>query len=131
MQPVFAGMFMREPDEIAAGDYYLKIDEKTDEFIKQNWKSRNEQLEHYQFLKQWRERSLQNENIEHWPWTRDEYFKKTVRDIAASGRPFMDIASSDVMGLAAFILKENTDIKCLVTDRNRYIRKSARAVLSR
>ena len=42
--------------------------------------------------------------------------RNAIYSIPEQGVPFMDIASSEAMGLASYILKLNPSVPCLVTD---------------
>jgi hypothetical protein len=47
-----------------------------------------------------------------------------INEIASEGKPFMDIASSESMGFAPYLIKMNPEMPCLVTDINEAVIKN-------
>ena len=117
MNNYFTEIFAKQPDEIMDGDYFFNAsmwlrDEKLIETVKERvernfkhyWDNRTLKVEHDPFYTKYR------------PWTKDTDLINIINKIAFDNKPFLDIASSEGMGLASFILKINPQISCLVTD---------------
>jgi Methylase involved in ubiquinone/menaquinone biosynthesis len=113
---LFEQMFSVKPDEIILGDYFYHIPwfdgltaglARKRRFLPENFKEL------------WADRTFQNE---FYRFIDSAWLEK----IALENNPFMDIASSESMGLAAFILKMNPKIPCLVTDIDSYAMRNLR-----
>ncbi len=133
----FAGIFSRPPDEIVCGDYIYHspaFERQTAEIIKstgalyEKYRSRRDESrkrtrERFTFL--WKERSFdcKKTSLFYEPWLEGIYgengdprISALIEKLAAEGGPFMDIASSESMGLAPYFLKMNPGMPCLITD---------------
>jgi len=129
MKKHFADIFTKQPDEIIDGDFYYH-DKQRENRIEAIEKARAESRGHtLEEQLKYREKSIKEEFMPHWECTscnsRHAQFypalatdeaKEMIAKIAAEGEPFMDIASSYSMGLAAYVVKENPKIPCLITD---------------
>ena len=127
MNKIFSEMFSRQPDEIIGGDYFYRVPWYEQEWslsilARQYGMSEAEYLERMEkksrknFRSGWDERTFHSE----WKWLEclrgDDKATEIFQKIARERIPFMDIASSEVMGLASYILKLNPQTPCLVTD---------------
>ena len=56
---------------------------------------------------------------------------ETFREIAAEGKPFMDISSGSSWGLIPFIARMNPQIPCMATDINPYLIRILRSFINR
>ena len=132
MDKIFEEMFSKQPDEIINGDYFYRVPWIELEQQKYGgWIYSESDLENYEkrskakFKNVWEERTFQGE----FDKTNDDLWLKSIKgknknakieeifyNIARESTPFMDIASSEGMGLASYILKLNPKTPCLVTD---------------
>ena len=142
MEPRFAELFSRQPNEVVDSDYFYHLPDH------EKWKAEIRQivgaaeLEDVQeqqknrmrstFLYHWLqgaanpflcEPSLKNEE------NADVSFERAMKLIARDGKPFMDIASWEDMGLAPYVLKMNPAIPCLLTDIDAYTMKQLRSCI--
>lgn len=138
MHKVFADMFSKRPDEIADGDYFFVSDQnKTSrqyarrldaEF--ERFRENIESQAKFDFSENWEKKTLSSECTDEYPWLGDEACRQEIRKLARDARPFMDIASGDGMGLAPFIIRENPDVPCLLTDTDAQLMKRLRAAIN-
>ena len=132
MKKLFEDMFKKQPDEIIGDDYYYSVpwhnaprnavtrDGVTSDGEKINYTEQNEKRENaikQYFTYHWELNSFENQsgpvrNAE----LNDTEAVEIISKIAREDKTFMDIASSDSMGLASYILKINPYKPCLVTD---------------
>ncbi|MDR3310340.1 MAG: class I SAM-dependent methyltransferase [Oscillospiraceae bacterium] len=126
MNKLFAEMFSRQPDEITDGDYFYRQPE-FDAWIAEGLKEAETSgvsikvnpIQLDTWLGCWEETSLDCEktSLSYEPAiTKSDKAVEIINKIASEGKPFMDIASSDTMGLATYIVKLNPGIPALVTD---------------
>ena len=114
MDKIFAEMFAKQPDEIIGGDYFYHIPWLENIFV--------EAVEHkglwpYQWLKGESNPFFYDPMADVLKGAnKDSEFEEMIGKIAHENKPFMDIASSESMGLASYIVKLNPQIPCLVTD---------------
>lgn len=130
-------IFSKQPNEIIGDDYFFhtwyeesfaktadcgmgrspeEYNEWEEKEIKRNFKVN------------WERRTLYDSfHASFFPWLEDVKFQETINKIAAEGKLFMDIASSDGMGLAAYVVKINPNMPCLVTDINKHTMKCLRS----
>ena len=136
MDKIFTEMFSRQPDEIISGDYFYHLPyyEKRSEELRQMVNGIPLEKSHEVL-----ERNMKTGFKYNWlcgednPFLCNPYFidilntyEDTIHAIARDGKPFMDIASSETMGLAPDVIKLNPQIPCLVTDINAFIMKKLR-----
>ncbi len=130
----FAGIFSRPPDEIVCGDYIYHspaFERQTAEIIKstgalyEKYRSRRDESrkrtrERFAFL--WKERSFdcKKTSLFYEPWLEGIYgengdprISALIEKLAAEGGPFMDIASSESMGLAPYFLSAQGTVLCV------------------
>ena len=106
MDAYFKELFSAQPKEIIGNDYYYHADSEGDNFD-ENDEDR------------WLNQGIFKANWEGKRQGREEGFKlcdEIAGDIAASGKPFMEIACGPGMGLSPAILAKNPAIPCLATD---------------
>ena len=99
MDKIFAESFVEQPDEIINGDYFYRVQWYESEWLV----SASAEKSSSNFKREWDTRTFQD----------DSDWVETLQSITT---PFMDIASSEYMGLASYILKINPKIPCLITD---------------
>lgn len=142
MEQIFTTMFSRKPDEIIHGDYFYRVPWiETEQKRFGTWTQSEENLAYLEersktnFRKKWENRTFDGDFIEgeDYSWLKDVKGKgrnpelyKIFTDIAASGIPIVDIASSESMGLIPYILKLNRNTPCLATDIDSYAMKRLR-----
>ena len=71
------------------------------------------------FYDNWYSRDIASEDAivqSEYPWICDTEIRAVLEKVALSGKPFLDIASSDSLGMAAFIKKISPSAPCLVSD---------------
>ena len=71
------------------------------------------------FYENWYSRDTASEDAmaqREYPWICDAEIRAVLEKVALSGKPFLDIASSDCLGMAAFIKKISPSAPCLVSD---------------
>lgn len=150
MDKVFMEMFSKRPDEIIDGDYYYHLpyhDDWTAAATKMLGISPEEHKEmreraksniRQDFKLRWEKKALDGEIDYFWdePWikifkgeNKDLKVFDMIRKIASEGNPFMDIASSESMGFAPYLIKMNPEIPCLVTDIDATIVKNLRSCI--
>lgn len=143
MEKIFADMFARQPDEIVKGDYFYRVPWKEQERQKYGYRDLNEsELEDFEkkskteFMHHWDKRTFQGDfdKANDFGWlecikgqNKDPQVEEIIHNIAREGIPFMDIASSEAMGLASYILKVNPKTPCLVTDIDAHAMKHLRS----
>ena len=129
MDNCLADVFTKQPDEIIGSDYFYH-DKQREDRVKAGEEARakrrgitlEEQLEYrvrsikFEFLPNWESASCNSRHAPPYPALATDEAKAMIAKIAADGEPFMDIASSYTMGLAAYVVKENPSIPCLITD---------------
>lgn len=136
MNKHFISMFSRKPDIIASGDYFYTVPWIEAEKKRYGtWTYSEKELEirekysKRQFLNNWKKRTFEGayskENDYIWlenlkEDNRDSRLFSYFHNIAFSGTPIVDIASSENMGLVPYLLKLNPDLPCLVTDIDSY-----------
>jgi len=139
MDKAFAEMFAKEPDAITGGDYFYRVpwlDDIFAEAAKRKGLSPDEFFEWRDGRKtlsfgfQWL-RGNPNPFIYDSPVQGDCQLEETIGKIAIDNKPFMDIASSDSMGLAPYVLRINPQIPCLVTDVDANEMKTLRSCIDR
>jgi Methylase involved in ubiquinone/menaquinone biosynthesis len=99
MDKIFSGMFSKRPDEIINGDYFYHVPWYESEWLA----SAATEKSNSNFKSEWDKRTFQN----------DADWLETIKCV---DKPFMDIASSEYMGLASYILKINPETPCLIAD---------------
>lgn len=141
MEKIFEEMFTKQPDEIIDGDYFYRVpwyewEWSVSTLAEQYGMSEAEYLERMEkgsktrFKSDWEKRTFQGE----YDWleaikgeNKDDRVEEIINRIAHENIPFMDIASSECMGLASYILKMNPKTPCLVTDIDAYAMKRLRS----
>ena len=128
MNKIFADIFSRQPDEIIEGDYLYHIQWFDDLIVllekiepPEIKERRDFNKKHFKanFKNSWENRTLGNPGYsEYWTWLKSNDLKETMEKITLENIPFMDIASSNGLGLASYIIKMNPKIPCLITDLN-------------
>ncbi len=144
MDKIFAEMFSKQPDEIIAGDYFYHITwfkdllveaAKNKGFTLQEFLKWRENIANKRSVKIiWEEKTFQGELYQHnAPWlesfkgeNKDDNLIAIINRIAIDNKPFMDIASSESMGLAPYFIKNNPKKPCLVTDIDLHVMKLLR-----
>ena len=132
MKEIFADMFALAPDKIENGDYYYRVPWiEREQRLYGDWVYSDEALERFEkrskavFRSVWEKRTFDGDFDEardyHWLKTvkgadKSAYVTEIFAKIARDNTPFMDIASSEAMGIASYILKLNPKTPCLVTD---------------
>ncbi|MDD4773993.1 MAG: class I SAM-dependent methyltransferase [Eubacteriales bacterium] len=143
MDKIFSEMFSRQPDEVFNGDYFYHLP------YYEKWGAELREMVGGVSLNEVHKRQenrMKNAFKFNWlrgeanPFLYDPFFKgkedidfifeETIRKIARDGRPFMDIASWEDMGLAPYIIKMNPEIPCLVTDIDAYTMKQLRLCIN-
>ncbi len=135
MNKIFTEIFSKAPLETVNGDWFYLADFDK-ELIAQlrnvldgrNYHEAKQQRIQSSFTENWKQRTLSNSA---WPWTKDAVVIDVLRKIADEGTPIMDIASSEAMGLASYILKLNPAIPCLITDIDTFGMKCLRECIDR
>jgi len=143
MNEIFADMFSIPPHEIVEGDYFFPtpwhdfmLSFIPPEFHKggsiEAYREWREKSIKNGFKKNWERRTLGNPSyLEFWTWLKSIKLKETMEKIAFGNIPFMDIASSgDGLGLAAYIIKMNPQIPCLITDLSAHEMKVVRPLIN-
>ena len=106
MDKIFAEMFSKQPDEIINGDYFCNVPWYESEYladVSSEVIERQEIRSKSTFKSEWEKRTLENDS----DW---------LEILQSINTPFMDIASSEYMGLASYILKLNPNTPCLIAD---------------
>ena len=115
MQKCFQEIFRKQPDEIALCDE--EILESQSHFLKFYDRARSEW--HMRTLGESTSKLLEDSISYYEYWEKDDaIFQDIIMKIAYANEPFIDLASSEAMGLAPYILKINPQIPCLLTDMN-------------
>lgn len=145
MEKVFAEIFSKQPDEITDGDYFYHLPWYEDIAViiaesmgmsPKELRERQEKAIKTYFESNWKAKTLHDEsaavytfyNIDNF-WAEDMKFKEALNKIAIENKPFMDIASSENMGLAPYIIKTNPKIPCLLTDIDAHGMKCLRSCI--
>lgn len=136
MNKIFTEIFSKAPLETVNGDWFYLADFADKEHIAQirkvldgrDYQEAKQQRIRRSFMENWKERTL---NDAAWTWTQDAVLIDVLHKIADKGTPIMDIASSEGMGLASYILKLNPDIPCLITDMDTFGLKCLRECIDR
>ena len=142
MKKEFAALFSRTPDRVENGDYYYRVPWYEQEYSAEavarynnvsveEVHERREKRSKAEFWQHWKSRTFSGmfDNFYFYEWTkcfregeeRDSLLDAVIRDITDNGKPIVDIASGECMGFAAFLLKENPRIPCLISDIDPYI----------
>lgn len=130
----FTTIFKQPPDLICNADYFFHtdLDEKLSGIlsnivstgslpwgsIDEYYRSHQKRIEDH-FYDHWYSRDILSEDSmvqSCFPWICDHEICAVLQRIAESRQPFLDIASSDRLGLAAFIKKISPLAPCLVSD---------------
>jgi Methylase involved in ubiquinone/menaquinone biosynthesis len=114
-------IFNRQPEEIVGGDYFFRVP-----WYEEIHATLYDKLNH----DAQRELNSSWENRAAILGLDMSFFADAINKIATDDKPFMDIASSDSMGFAPFIIKSNPDKPCLITDINTEIMKSLRSYIN-
>ena len=127
MNNYFTEIFAEQPDEIMDGDYFFNasmwlrneklietVKERVEKNFKNHWENRTLQGKHDPFYTKYRS------------WTKDTDLINIINKIAFDNKPFLDIASSEGMGLASFILKIN-EANSMFGNRHRFLRHAVPA----
>lgn len=140
MDEIFTTMFSMQPDEIIRGDYFYHLpyhDEWVAAILKQaeNLFNVREWIEHRFesiYKPRWAGATIHGSYQTEWyePWMGNIKAIEIINKIASDGKPFMDIASSESMGLAPYIVKLNPKTPCLVTDIDRDTVKNLRSFIN-
>jgi Methylase involved in ubiquinone/menaquinone biosynthesis len=146
MNSKFAEMFAMPPAEIAGGDYFFTVPWFESEYpAAAQCDMSNEVIRarleegRADFRREFEMRTFDGDfdRERDYPWLEsvkganmDAEIAEIFAKIAREGIPFMDIASSEAMGLASLILKLNPKTPCLVTDICPYFMKRLRAYIN-
>jgi len=136
MEKHFDAMFSRQPDKIKDGDYYFRvpwIEAEQKSFglwtLSDKGIAGSEKHSREHFMPNWEKRTFEGEfnESEDYVWLKDVKGKdrnpvlfKLLSDIAGSGTPIVDIASSESMGMLPYLLKLNPSISCMASDVDFY-----------
>jgi len=136
---IFTKIFSRPP-YIIDGDYYYFSPhyENASDDVKKLYEQIEKNIFKYG-LANWKERTFQDDfnSFAYWMIQMyehiDDGFSKINEifgKIAAEGKPFMDISSSNSFGMIPFIAKMNPQITCMATDIDSYMIKILRSFIN-
>ncbi|MCL2816458.1 MAG: class I SAM-dependent methyltransferase, partial [Oscillospiraceae bacterium] len=150
MDKIFAEMFSKQPDEITGGDYYYRSPWLEDIYAE---KAKSMGFASVDEFFEWRDGKKIFSFRHKWLQDRsnpffcdpcmphlleksetgniDFKFEETIQKIADENKAFMDIASSENMGFAPYVVKMNPNIPCLVTDIDAHAMKYLRVCINK
>jgi ubiquinone/menaquinone biosynthesis C-methylase UbiE len=156
MDKIFAEMFSKQPDEIANGAYlyhnlwYAEESavasmgamgiplEELHKRREKDWLSLDggfslfwESKKFYDIFDSADKSSLEIDMYENMIVMRERKINEFLSEIAAAGKPFLEISCGSALGIFPFIAKLNSQIPCLITDVDTHMMKNLRIFIDR